>query len=74
MRAVVKVAPVAQQAPRAGGRWHTFDLIVRASRRVVVLNGRTTVDAADSKFASGPVALQWRRGTVKFRSVRIRPI
>jgi hypothetical protein len=72
--AIVKVAPVAQPAPRAGGKWNTFDLIVRGSRLVVVLNGQTTVDVTDSKLASGPFALQWGRGTVKFRSVRIRPI
>lgn len=72
--AIVKVAPVAQPAPRAGGKWNTFDLIVRGPRLIVVLNGQTTVDVTDSRFASGPVALQWGRGTVKFRSVRIRPI
>jgi hypothetical protein len=72
--AIVKVAPVAQPAPRAGGKWNPFDLIVRGSRLVVVLNGQTMVEVTDSKLASGPFALQWGRGTVKFRSVRIRPI
>jgi hypothetical protein len=56
---MVKVAPVAQPAPRAGGRWNTIELIVRGSRLAVVLDGRTTVDATDSTFASGPIALQW---------------
>ena len=28
----------------------------------------------DSKFAQGPVALQWGRGTIKWRKVEIRPI
>ena len=40
----------------------------------VVMNGQKTVDVTDSKLASGPFALQWGRGTVTFRSVRIRPL
>jgi hypothetical protein len=41
---------------------------------VVVLNGTKTVDIDDSKFSSGPIALQWGRGEVKFRKVEIRPL
>jgi hypothetical protein len=41
---------------------------------VVVLNGVKTVDVRDAKFAQGPVALQWGRGTIKWRKVEIRPI
>ena len=40
----------------------------------VVLNGVKTVDVQDAKLASGPFALQWGRGTIKFRKVQIRPI
>ena len=38
------------------------------------LNGQKTVDTRDAKFAAGPFALQWGRGTIKFRKVEIRPI
>jgi hypothetical protein len=38
----------------------------------VVLNGVKTVDVEDSKFAGGPIALQWGAGTIKFRRVEIR--
>ena len=41
---------------------------------VVVLNGRKTVDTHDAKLASGPFALQWGRGTVKFRKVEVKPL
>ena len=41
---------------------------------MLVLNGVTTVDVEDTKFASGPIALQWARGTIKFRKVEIRPL
>jgi hypothetical protein len=39
-----------------------------------MLNGIQTVDVQDNKFASGPIALQWGRGVVKFRKVQIKPL
>ena len=72
--AIVKVAPVAPPMPKAGGKWNTYDITMRGNHLVVVLNGQKTVDTRDSKFASGPFALQWGRGTVKFRKVEIKPI
>jgi hypothetical protein len=32
------------------------------------------VDVQDSKLASGPIALQWGRGTIKFRKVEIKAL
>lgn len=32
------------------------------------------VDVQDSKLSSGPIALQWARGTIKFRKVEIKPL
>jgi hypothetical protein len=40
----------------------------------VVLNGTKTVDVEDSKFASGPIALQWGRGVIKWRKVEIKAL
>jgi hypothetical protein len=72
--AIVKVAPVAQPMPKAGGKWNTYDITMRGPHLVVVLNGQKTIDTQDSKFASGPFALQWGRGTIKFRKVEITPL
>jgi hypothetical protein len=72
--AIVKVAPVAQPFARAGGKWNTFELTARGDHLVVVFNGVKTVDVRDSKLASGPIALQWGRGAIKFRKVQIRPL
>ena len=47
---------------------------MQGTRLVLVLNGQKTIDVHDSKFANGPIALQWARGTIKFRKVEIRPI
>ncbi len=71
---IVKVAPIAQPAPKAGGKWNTFEITMRGDRLMVVFNGVKTIDVRDAKFASGPLALQWGRGTIRFRSVEIRPI
>ena len=71
---IVKVAPVRQPPPKAGGKWNTMEVTIKGDHIVVLLNGEKTVDHRDRKFASGPVALQWGRGTVKFRKVEIRTI
>ena len=60
--------------PKAGGKWNTYEITVRGSQLILVLNGVKTVDVQNSKFASGPFALQWGRGTIKFRKVQIRAI
>lgn len=72
--AIVKVAPVAQPMFKAGGKWNTYEMTLRGTRLVLVLNGIKTVDVQDSKLASGPFALQWAQGTIKFRKVEIKPL
>jgi hypothetical protein len=32
------------------------------------------VDVEDSKLASGPIALQWGRGTIKWRKVEVKSL
>ena len=71
--AIVKVAAVAAPMPKAGGKWNTYEISMQGTRLVVVLNGQKTIDVQDSKFARGPFALQWGRGTIKFRKVEIKP-
>ena len=72
--AIVKVAPVAQPMPKAGSRWNVYEITAKGDRIVLVLNGKTTVDTRDSRHAAGPIALQWARGTLKFRKVVVRPL
>jgi hypothetical protein len=71
--AIVNVAKV-DPMPKAGGQWNTFEITAKGPQLTVVLNGTQTVDIEDSKFASGPVALQYGSGVVKFRKVEIRPL
>jgi hypothetical protein len=58
----------------AGGRWNTYLIRAEGTRLVVTLNGTTVVDMENNLFASGPIALQYGAGTVRFRNVRIREL
>ena len=68
---IVHIAPVAEPRPKAGGKWNIYLLTLQGDHLVVELNGEKTVDVRDSLFASGPFALQWGRGTLRFRKVEI---
>ena len=72
--AIVHIAAVSPM-PKAGGKWNTYEITVKGSQFTVTLNGIRTVDGAqDSKFASGPIALQYAAGVVKFRKVQIKEL
>ena len=57
-----------------GGKWNTYEITARGEHLMVTLNGTQVVDVEDSKFAGGPIALQYGAGIVKFRNVRIRTL
>ena len=71
--AIVKVAKV-DPMPKAGGKWNTMEVTARGDHLVLTLNDVKTVDVRDTKLTSGPVALQWGRGTIKWRKVEIRTL
>lgn len=56
----------------SGGQWNTYEIAAQGPRLQVTLNGEEMVDVEDTQFASGPIALQYGAGTVKFRNVRIK--
>ena len=72
--AIVKVAKAPSPMPKAGGKWNTYEITARGDHLVLVLNGVKTVDVRDAKLAQGPIALQWGRGTIKWRKVEIQPL
>ncbi|MDB5576941.1 MAG: hypothetical protein JWR80_2117 [Bradyrhizobium sp.] len=71
--AIVDVAKV-EPMPKAGGKWNTFEITAHGAHLVVVFNGQKTVDVQDSKHASGPFALQYGSGVIKWRKVQIKPL
>ena len=72
--AIVRTAPAPSPMPKAGGKWNTYEITARGTNLVLLLNGQKTVDVQDGKFANGPIALQWGRGTIKFRKVEIKAL
>ena len=69
--AIVHIAPVAEPRPRVGDQWNVYKITLRGDHLLVELNGDKTVDVRDSQFSSGPFALQWGRGALRFRKVEI---
>ena len=55
-----------------GNQWNEYEISARGRHLLIKLNGQTTVDVEDDRFAAGPIALQYGAGQVKFRNVRIR--
>lgn len=59
------------QIVNAGGKWNTYDITVQGDHIVLVINGVKTVDIHDSTHKSGPIALQYAGGVIKFRNVKL---
>jgi hypothetical protein len=71
--AIVHIATI-HPMPKAGGKWNTYEITVQGKRISVWLNGDLTADVEDGKLSSGPIALQYGSGTVKFRKVQVRSL
>jgi Domain of Unknown Function (DUF1080) len=72
--AIVKVAKLTAPMVKAGGQWNVMEVTAKGTRLTVVLNGVKTAEIDDSKLAEGPIALQWGRGTIKFRKVQVKAL
>lgn len=55
-------------------QWNTYEITANGSHITVKLNGELTVDVDDETLASGPIALQYVAGSIKFRNVQIRKL
>jgi hypothetical protein len=72
--AIVHIAPVDEPRPTAGNSWNVFVITLDGDHLVVELNGKRTVDVHDDLLSSGPIALQWGRGVLRFRKVVIKEL
>jgi hypothetical protein len=65
---------------QAGGKWNTYLITANETHLVVELNGFQTVNIYDSKFASGPISLQFANhgkvpgGAIKWRKVQVKEL
>jgi len=71
---IVHFSPIIPPMQKAGGKWNLYEITVKGTNIVVVLNGVKTTEMNHSQFASGPIALQHGTGVIKFRKVQIRPL
>lgn len=71
--AIVHHAKIANM-PKAGGKWNVYEITAKGPKISVVLNGEKTVELDHDQFKSGPVALQWGAGVIRFRKVQIKRI
>jgi hypothetical protein len=65
---------------QAGGKWNTYLITANDTHLIVELNGVQTVNIYDSKFASGPISLQFGNhgkvpgGVIKWRKVQVKEL
>ena len=73
---VARVMPIY----KAGGKWNTYVITAKDTHITAVLNGVETITMYDSKFASGPLALQFGNrgkepgGAIKWRKVQVKEL
>jgi hypothetical protein len=73
--ATASLMPPAKASPtfKAAGKWNTFEISAKGPHMTVKMNGEQAVDVNDTAFPTGPIALQYNAGTIKFRKVMIKP-
>lgn len=71
---IVDVAKPSNMSINTGNKWNSYQITAKGPRLIIRLNGETTVDVEDRKFARGPFALQAGIGVVRFRNVQIREL
>jgi len=53
------------------GQWNSYHIVMDGPHITITLNDVKTVDIEDGKLASGPIALQYAAGSIKFRNVQV---
>jgi 3-keto-disaccharide hydrolase len=56
------------------GQWNSYHITMDGSHITIKLNDVLTVNVESDKLASGPIALQYAAGSIKFRNVQIRKL
>ena len=65
----------AQPAKILSDQWNSYDITADGDHFVVVLNGKTILDAHDSKHAAGVLGFQCQKDNrIEFRNIKLRPL
>jgi hypothetical protein len=72
--AIVGTAKTTRDYSIKGDDWNHFQITAEGDHIVVVLNGETTLDVHDSRFADGNIRLQYQMYPTAFRNIKIREL
>jgi len=72
--AIVGVAKTARTYTFKPNEWNRYQITADGDHLVVELNGDITLDVHDTKFAEGPLRLQYQQFPIAFRNIRIRSL
>jgi hypothetical protein len=71
----VRLKNVGNIAAAKAGQWYTLEVIALGQRLVVKVDGKTTVDTTDDRYAHGHIILQAMAGVVvEFRKIEIKTL
>jgi len=71
---IVGTAKTAREFKFKANEWNVYNITADGDHLKVVLNGETTLDVHDAKFASGNLRLQYQKFPIAFRNIKIRPL
>jgi hypothetical protein len=72
--AIVGVAKTARPYTFKPDQWNRYQITADGDHLVVELNGETTLDVHDARFADGHLRLQYQQFPIAFRNIRIRSL
>ena len=72
--AIVGTAKTARDYALKPDQWNQLQVTADGDHLVVVLNGETTLDVRDARFADGHIRLQYQQYPIAFRNIKIRPL
>ena len=71
---IVGTAKTARDYAFKANEWNQLQITADGDHLVVVLNGETTLDARDARFAEGHIRLQYQQYPIAFRNIKIRQL
>jgi hypothetical protein len=71
---IVGTAKTAREYTFKADQWNRYQITASGDHLVVELNGETTLDIHDAKFAEGHLRLQYQKFPIAFRNIKIRPL
>ena len=71
---IVNVAKTARDFAFKPDQWNRYEITADGDHLVVVLNGDTTLDVHDARFAEGHLRLQYQQFSIAFRNIKLRAL